>query len=103
MVLEKAEETEIKFANIHLFIEKARKFQKNIDFCFIDYVKAFDCVHHNKLWKIIKEMGISDHLICLLRNLHAVKKQQLEPHMEQWTGSTWERSMLRLCTVTLLI
>ena len=52
-------------------MEKAREFQKNIYFCFIDYAKAFDCVDHNKLWKILKEMGIPDHLICLLRNLYA--------------------------------
>ena len=52
-------------------IEKVREFQKNIYFCFIDYAKAFDCVDHNKLWKILKEMGIPDHLTCLLRNLHA--------------------------------
>ena len=58
-------------ANIHWIMEKAREFQKNIYFCFIDYAKAFDCVDHNKLWKILKEMGISDHLICLLRNLYA--------------------------------
>ena len=55
-------------ANIHWIIEKARELQKNIYFCFIDYVKAFDCVDHNKLWQILKEMGIPDHLICLLRN-----------------------------------
>ena len=52
-------------------MEKAREFQKNIDFCFIDYAKAFDCVDHNKLWKILREMGILDHLTCLLRNLYA--------------------------------
>ena len=52
-------------------MEKAREFQKNIYFCFIDYAKAFDCVHHNKLWKILQEMGIPDHLTCLLRNLYA--------------------------------
>ena len=57
-------------ANIHWIIEKAREFQKNICFCFIDYAKAFDCVDHNKLWKFLKEMGIPDHLICLLRNLY---------------------------------
>ena len=56
-------------ANIRWIIEKAREFQKNI--CFIDYAKAFDCVDHNKLWKILKEMGIPDHLTCLLRNLYA--------------------------------
>ena len=57
-------------ANIHWIIEKAREFQKNIYFCFIDYAKAFDWVDHNKLWKILKEMGIPDHLTCLLRNLY---------------------------------
>ena len=57
-------------ANIHWITEKARQFQKNIYFCFIDYSKAFDCVDHNKLWKILQETGISDHLTCLLRNLY---------------------------------
>ena len=57
-------------ANIHWIIEKAREFQENIYFCFIDYTKTFDCVHHNKLWKILKEMGIPDHLTCILRNLY---------------------------------
>ena len=61
-------------ANIHWIIEKAREFQKNIYFCFIDYAKAFDCVDHNKLWKILKEMGIPDHLSCLLKNLYAGQK-----------------------------
>ena len=56
-------------ANIYWIIEKAREFQKNIYFYFIDYLKAFDCVDHNKLWKILKEMGIADHLTCFLRNL----------------------------------
>ena len=58
-------------ANIHWIMEKAREFQKNIYFCFIDYAKAFDCVDHNKLWKILKEMGIPDHLTHLLRNQYA--------------------------------
>ena len=58
-------------ANIYRIMEKAREFQKNIYFCFIDYAKAFDCVDHNKLWKILREMGIPDHLTCLLRNLCA--------------------------------
>ena len=71
LVLEKAEEPEIKIANIRWIIEKTREFQKNIYFCFIDYAKAFDCVDHNKLWKILKEMGIPDHLTCLSRNLYA--------------------------------
>ena len=68
-------------------MEKAREFQENIYFCFIDYAKAFDCVAHNKLWKILKETGIPDHLTCLLRNLLQVRKQHLELDMEQHTGS----------------
>ena len=68
-------------------IEKAREFQKNIYFCFIDYVKAFDCVDHNKLRKILKEMGIPDHLTATWEICMQVKKQQLEPDMEQQTGS----------------
>ena len=63
--------TRDQIVNIHWIIEKAREFQKNIYFCFIDYAKAFDCVDHNKLWKILKEIGILDHLTCLLRNLYA--------------------------------
>ena len=66
LVLEKAEEPEI-----HWIIKKAREFQKNIYFCFTDYAKAFDCVDHNKLWYILKEMGMPDHMICLLRNVYA--------------------------------
>ena len=58
-------------SKIHWVIEKAREFQKNIYFCFLDYAKAFDCVDHNNLWKLLKEMGMPDHLICLLRNLYA--------------------------------
>ena len=78
--------TREQIANIHWIIEKAREFQKNIYFCFIDYAKAFDCVDHNKLWKILKEMGIPDHLICLLRNLYA-GQEATELNMEQQTGS----------------
>ena len=63
--------TRDQIANICWIIEKAREFQKNIYLCFIDYAKAFDCVDHNKLWKILKKMGIPDHLTCLLRNLYA--------------------------------
>ena len=74
-------------ANICWIKEKAKKFQKNIYFCFIGYAKAFDCVHHSKLWKILKEMGIPDYLTCLLRNLYAGQEAQLEPDMEQQTGS----------------
>ena len=63
--------TRDQIANIHWIMEKAREFQKNIYFCFIDYAKAFDCVDHKKLWKILQEMGIPDHLTCLLRNLYS--------------------------------
>ena len=79
--------TRDQIANIHWTMEKAREFQKNTYFCFIDYSKAFDCVDHNKLWKILKEMGIPDHLICLLRNLYAGQEATLELDMEQQTGS----------------
>ena len=74
LVLEKTEEPETKLPNICWITEKAREFQKNIYFCFIDHAKTFDCVHHNKLWKILQEMGIPDHLTCLLRNLYAGKE-----------------------------
>ena len=66
--------TRDQISNIHWIIKKAREVQKNMCFCFIDYAKVFDCVDHNKLWKILKEMGIPDHLICLLRNLYADQK-----------------------------
>ena len=81
--------TRDQIANICWFIERAREFQKKkkIYFCFIDYAKAFDCVDHNQLWKILKEMGIPDHLTCLLRNLYAGQEVQLELDMEQQTGS----------------
>ena len=74
-------------ANLCWIINKAREFHKNIYFCFIDYTRAFDYVDHNKLWKILQEMGIPDHLTCLLKIHMQVKKQQLEPDMEQQTGS----------------
>ena len=79
--------TRDQITDIRWITKKAREFQKNIYVCFIDYVKAFDCVDHNKLWKILKEMGIQDHLTCLLRNLYTGRKQQLELDMEQQTGS----------------
>ena len=69
--------------NINWIIEKAREFQKNIYFCFIDYAKAFDCVDHSKLWKILKEMGIPDHLTCLLRNLYAGQEATVRNGHEQ--------------------
>ena len=78
--------TRDQIANIRWIIEKEREFQKNIYF-FIDYAKAADYVDHNKLWKILKEMGIPDHLCASCETCMQVKKQQLEPDMEQWTGS----------------
>ena len=70
----KGRATRDQISNIHWIIKKAREFQKNMCFCFIDYAKAFDCVDHNKLWKILKEMGIPDNLTCFLRNLYAGQK-----------------------------
>ena len=86
--LETAEEPEIKLPTPTGSSKKQKEFQKNICFCFTDYAKAFDSVDHNKLWKIPKEMGIPDHLTCLLKEIcMQIKKQQLEPYMEQLTGS----------------
>ena len=82
----KGRATRDQIANIRWIIEKAREFQKNIYFCFIDYVKPCDCVDHKKLWKILQEMGVQDHLICLLRNLYA-GQEVTELDMEQQTGS----------------
>ena len=79
--------TRVQIANIRWIIEKSRKFQKNVYFCFIDYTKATDCVDHKKLWKTLKEMGIPDHLTCLLETGMQVRKQQLKLDMEQQTGS----------------
>ena len=81
LVLEKAEELD-QIANIRWILGKAREFQKNIYFCFTDYAKAFDCVNHNKLRKILREMAIPDHLTCLLRNLYAGQEATVELDME---------------------
>ena len=78
--------TRDQIANICWIMEKAREFQKNIYFCFLDYTKAFDCVDPNKLWKILKEIGIPDHLTCLFRNLYAGQEGTVRHGMEQ-TGS----------------
>ena len=86
-VLEKAEEPEIKLPTSAGSWKKARDFQKNIHFCFIDYAKAFDCVDHNKLWKILKEMGIPDTWLASWEICMQVRKQQLQLDMEQQTGS----------------
>ena len=79
--------TRDQIANIRWIIEKAREFQKNIYFCFTDYAKAFDCIDHNKMWKILKEMGIPDHLTCLLRNLYAGQEARVRTGHGTKTGS----------------
>ena len=79
--------TRDQIASICWIMEKAREFQKNIYFCFIDYAKAFDCMDHDKLWENPQEMQIPDLFTCILRNLYVDQKQQLEPNMEQQTGS----------------
>ena len=79
--------TRDQIASIHQIIEKAREFQKNIYFCFIVYAKAFDCVNHNKLWQILKEMGIPNHVTCPWETGMHIRKQQLELDREQQTGS----------------
>ena len=82
----KGKGTRDQIANIRWIIAKAREFQKNIYFCFIDCARAFDCADHNKCWKILKHMGIPDHITCLLRNLYAGQKAT-ELDMEKQTGS----------------
>ena len=84
-------------------MEKAREFQKNIYFCFIDYAKAIDCVDHNKQWKILKEMGIPEHLTCLLRNLYAGQEATVRTGHGTTLVPNRKRSMSRLYIVTLLI
>ena len=79
--------TRDQIANVWWIIEKARKFPKKIYFCFIDYAKAFDCADHNKIWKILKEMGIPDHLTYLLGNLYAGQEATVRTAMKQQTGS----------------
>ena len=95
--------TRDQIANIRWIMEKAREFQKNIYVCFIDYAKAFECVDHNKLWKILKEMGILDHLTCLLGNLYAGQEATVRTGHGTTDGSKQGKSMSRLYIVTLLI
>ena len=83
----KGRRTRNQIANIYWIMEKGKEFQKSIYFCFTDYAKAFDCVDHNKLWKILKEMGIPDHWPASWKTCMQVRKQQLELDMEQQTGS----------------
>ena len=86
-IFRKGRGTRYQMANIQWIIEKAKEFQKNIYFCFIDSAKAFDCVDYNKLWKILNEMEIPDHFTCLLKNLYAGQEATVELDIEQWTGS----------------
>ena len=100
----KGRETRNQIANIRWIIKNAREVQKNIYFCFIDYAKAFDCVNHNKLWKILQEIGIPDHLTCFLRNLYAGQEATFRTgHRINRLVPNWERSTSRLYIVTLLI
>ena len=96
----KGRESRDQIAKIHWIIRKAREFQKTIYFYFVDYVKVFDRVDHNKLWKILKEMGIPEHLTCLLRNLYA-GQEATEPNMKQQTGSKlgkeYDKTVLSPC------
>ena len=95
LVKEKAEEPEVKIANICWIIEKAREFQKDIYFCFIDYAKAFDCVDHNKLWKFLKSCGYQTILPASWETYLQVKKQQLQLDMELWTSSKLEKEYVK--------
>ena len=100
----KGRKTRYQMTNLCWIIEKAREFQKNIYFCFIDYAKAFDSVDHNKLWKIVKEMGMPDHLTCLLRNLYAGQEATVRTgHGTTRLAPNRKRSTSRLHIVTLLI
>ena len=92
----KSKGTRDELANIHWITEKTREFQNNVYFCFVDYTKAFDCVDHNKLWKIMKEMGIPHHLSCLLRDLYAGQEATIRTGHEKQTGSNRKKSMSRL-------
>ena len=87
--------TRDQIANIHWVIEKPREFQKNKYFCFIDYAKPFDCVDHNKLWKILKEIGIPDHLTCLLRNLYAGQEATVRTAHGKQTGSKLRKEYVK--------
>ena len=95
--------TRDQIANIRWIMEKAREFQKNIYFCFIDYAKAFDCVGNNKLWKILKEMGLPDHLTCLLRNLYAGREATLRTRHGTTDWFQIGKGVHRSYIVTLLI
>ena len=91
----KGRRTRYQISNIHWITEKARELQKNINFCFIDYAKAFHCVDHNKLWKILKEMGIPENPTWSCETCMQVKKQELKPDKEQWTHSKYRKFYIK--------
>ena len=95
LVLEKGEEADIELPTSTGSMKKQESSRKNIFFCFIDYAKGFDCVDHDKLWKILKEMGIPDHLTCLWETYMQVRKQPLELDMEQQTGSKEQKEYVK--------
>ena len=99
----KGRRTRKEIANIHSITEKAREHQKNIYFCFIDYTKAFHCVDHNQMWKVLKEMGISDHLTCLLRNRYVGQEATVRTLYGKTDSFRIEKSTTRLFIVTLFI
>ena len=101
--LEKAEEPEIKLPTSVGSWKKQENSRKKIYFCFIDYAKAFDCVDHTKLWKILKETGIPDHLTCLLRNLYAGQETTVRADMEQQTGSKSGFGLSQSCILSLCL
>ena len=94
-VFRKGKRTRDQIANIHCILEKARELQKNIYFCFIDYAKAFDCVDYNKLWKILKDIEILDHLTCLLRNLYAGQEAIVRTGHGRRTGSKLRKEYVK--------
>ena len=95
--------TRDQIANIHWIMEKGRKFQKNIYFCFIDYAKAFDSVDHNKLWTILKEMGIPEHLTCLLRNLYAGQEETVRTRHGKTDCFQIEKGVCQSCILSLYL
>ena len=95
--------TRDQIADICWIIEKAREFHKNIYFCFVDYAKAFNCVDHNKLWKILKEVATPDHLTCLLRNLYAGQEAAVGTRHRIKNWFKIEKGVQQACIVTLLI
>ena len=101
--LEKGRRTRDQIANICWIIEKARVFQNNIYFCFTDYAKAFDCVDHNKLWKILKEIRVLDHLTCFLRNLYEGQEATVRTGHGTTDCFKLRKSMSSLYIITLLI